>query len=63
VGGGGTLSACRKRVETTVSQMPFPALYKEIYRVLKVTQCYKISQIVLSTHITEIISINFVVYY
>jgi hypothetical protein len=32
-------------------------------RVLKVTQCHKISQIVLSTRITEIISINFVVYY
>jgi hypothetical protein len=34
-----------------------------LYRVLKVTKCHKISQIVLSTCVTEIISINFVVYY
>jgi hypothetical protein len=43
--------------------MPFPALQKAIYRVLKVTKCRKISQIVLSTRVTEIISIDFVVYY
>jgi hypothetical protein len=41
--------------------MPFPE--KEIYRVLNVTKCHKISQTVLSTRVTEIISINFVVYY
>ena len=35
----------------------------EIYRVRKVTKCHKISQIVLSARVTEIISINFVVYY
>jgi hypothetical protein len=43
--------------------MPFPALQKAIYRVLKVTKCRKISQIVLSTRVTEIISIDFGVYY
>jgi hypothetical protein len=42
--------------------MPFPALQKAIYRVLKVTKCRKISQIVLTTRVTEIISIDFVVY-
>ena len=53
------------RLPTLVRQykMPFPALQKEIYRVLKVTKCRKISQIVLSTRVTEIISIDFVVYY
>jgi hypothetical protein len=43
--------------------MPFPALWKEIYRVIKVTECHKISLIVLSTQVTEIISFNVVVYY
>jgi hypothetical protein len=43
--------------------MPFSALQKAIYRVLKVTKCRKISQIVLSTRVTEIISIDFVVYW
>ena len=33
------------------------------YGVLKVTKCHKISEIVLSTQVTEIISFNFVVYY
>ena len=42
--------------------MSLPALQKEIYRVLKVTKCHKISQIIVSTRETEIISINFVVY-
>jgi hypothetical protein len=43
--------------------MPFPALQKEIYRVLKVKECHKIPLIVLSTQVTEIISFNFVAYY
>ena len=60
--GFGSMSP-RKKIETRVSEIPFPELYKEIYRAINVTECYKISQVVLSALITEIISINFVVYY
>ena len=59
LGGSGGMPPGKYRV----SEMPFPALQKAIYRVLKVTKCRKISQIVLSTRVTEIISIDFVVYY
>ena len=50
-----------EKIETRVSEMSFPALQKEIYRVPKVTKSK--SHIVLSIHVTEIISINFVVHY
>jgi hypothetical protein len=60
---GGPGACPQKNVKTRGSEMPFSALWKEIYRVLKVTKFHKISKNILSTCVTEIIPFNFVVYY
>jgi hypothetical protein len=39
--------------------MPFLALWKEVYRVLKVRKCYKISQVIIKVIYTASMSSTF----
>jgi hypothetical protein len=57
-----TVSGGGKKISSKLKIYP-PPHQKSNGPSLKVTKCHKISQIVLSTLVTEIISINFVVYY
>jgi hypothetical protein len=38
--------------------MPFLALWKEVYRVLKVRKCYKISQVIIQVIYTAVINLR-----
>jgi hypothetical protein len=68
---GGPEACPPKKIKTRVSEMACPVMEKTrvsemacpCYGVLKVTKCHKISQIVLSTPVSEIISIIFAVFY